>query len=243
MTDAFADTGRKPAPAKPVRPRDAGSLVIVDTTGRAPRVLFGRRRPDLKFAPGKYVFPGGRVDAADARLETEEALPEIEMRKLLVDMKGYPHPRRARALALAAIRETFEETGLVVGRRARAGERSSEPGWQAFYDMGFAPDLARLVMMARAITPKASPKRFDARFFLVSANAVAHRVDERDHEFGDLVWATFEEARALELHSMTRAIVDDVEDLWAVAEAHRASRPVPYYYDYQRSLIEVGTAS
>lgn len=243
MTQAFSDTGRRPEPAKPVRPRDAGSLVIVDTTKGAPRVLFGRRRPDLKFAPGKYVFPGGRVDAADARLETSEALSEIEMAKLMADMKGYPLAQRARALALAAIRETFEETGLVVGRRARAGETSSEPGWQAFYGMGFAPDLSRLVMMARAITPKASPKRFDARFFLVPADAIVHRVDERDHEFGDLVWATFEEARALELHSMTRAIVDDVEDLWAVGPAERAHRPVPYYYDYQRSLIEPGRAS
>ncbi len=152
-------------------------------------------------------------------------------------------PNAPRALALAAVRETFEETGLVVGRRAKAGETSVEPGWKAFYGMGFAPELSRLVMMARAVTPKASPKRFDARFFLVSADAIVHRVDERDHEFGDLVWATFEEARALELHSMTRAIVDDVEDLWAVAESERARRPVPYYYDYQRSLISPGAAS
>ena len=238
MTEAFADSGRKPAPPKPVRPRDAGSLVIVDTANGAPRLLFGRRRPDLKFAPGKYVFPGGRVDAADIRLDIPDALPEIEIRKLLVDMKGYPHRQRARALALAAIRETFEETGLVVGRRVRVGEASSAGGWRAFYETGFAPDLTRLVMMARAITPKASPRRFDARFFLVPAEAVAHRVDERDHEFGDLVWATFEEARALELHSMTRAIVDDVEDLWAVPAAERAHRPVPYYYDYQRSFID-----
>lgn len=242
MTRASSDTVRTPEIRKPVRPRDAGSLVIVDTASGSPRILFGRRRLDLKFAPGKYVFPGGRVDVADMRLATSEQLPEIEVRKLLFDMKGRPGRARARALALAAIRETFEETGLVVGRPIVEGETTRAGGWQAFYATGFAPDLSRLIMMARAITPKASPRRFDARFFLVPAEAILHCVAERDHEFGDLVWATFAEARALELHSMTRAIVDDVEDLLAVAPMERAGRPVPYYYDYQRSFIDAGAA-
>jgi 8-oxo-dGTP pyrophosphatase MutT (NUDIX family) len=236
MTTAFTDTARKAEPAEPVRARDAGSLVIVDAGRGTPRILFGRRRPDLKFAPGKYVFPGGRVDAADTRLARSETLAEIEVRKLLVDMKRWPCRARARALALAAIRETFEETGLIIGTPGLSGKG---PGaWQAFFDTGYRPDLSQLVMMARAITPKSSPRRFDARFFLVPAEAISHRVDERDHEFGDLVWATFAEARALELHSMTRAIVDDVEDLLAVDPAERARRPVPYYYDYQRTFIE-----
>lgn len=234
MTAAFS-SARRPAPDKPVRPVDAGSLVIVDAAGGAPRILFGRRRPDLKFAPGKYVFPGGRVDAADTRLARSVALPEAEVAKLLVDMKRWPSTARAHALALAAVRETFEETGLIIGKPQRPARA---PGaWQAFFDTGFAPDLSGLVMMARAITPASSPRRFDARFFLVSAEAIGHRVDERDHEFGELVWATFTEARALELHSMTRAIVDDVEDLLAIPPERRAAQPVPYYYDYTRTVI------
>lgn len=237
MSTAFSSTRHTPEPAQPVRAVDAGSLVIVDTARGEPRILFGRRRPDLKFAPGKYVFPGGRVDAADTRLARAEALAEIEVDKLLIDMKRWPSRARARALALAAVRETFEETGLIIGKPVRHGQG---PGaWQAFFDQGYGPDLSQLVMMARAITPKSSPRRFDARFFLVPAEAISHRVDERDHEFGDLVWATFSEARALELHSMTRAIVDDAEDLLAIAPALRARRPVPYYYDYQRTFIEV----
>ncbi|MEZ5925008.1 MAG: NUDIX domain-containing protein [Hyphomicrobiaceae bacterium] len=243
MSEAFSDSGRKAAPAKPVRPRDAGSLVIVDAAEGLPRVLFGRRRPDLKFAPGKYVFPGGRVDVSDVRLRTAEELPSSEIDKLLVDMKGRPSPARARALALAAIRETFEETGLVIGARTDELRPTRAPGWQAFYATGYAPALSQLVMMARAITPKASPRRFDARFFMVSAEAISHRVEERDHEFGDLVWATFEEARALELHSMTRAIVDDLQDLLAVEPARRMATPVPYYYDYQRTFISPAPAS
>ena len=236
MTAAFS-SARKPAPERPVRPVDAGSLVIVDASQSEPRILFGRRRPDLRFAPGKYVFPGGRVDAADTLLARSEPFPETEVAKLLVDMKRWPSKARARALALAAVRETFEETGLIIGK-AQSGGRA--PGaWQAFLDTGYGPDLSGLVMMARAITPVSSPRRFQARFFLVSADAIRHRVDERDHEFGDLVWATFEQARALELHSMTRAIVDDVEDLLAIAPDQRATQPVPYYYDYQRTFIEV----
>ncbi len=236
MTAAFS-SARKPAPAQPVRPVDAGSLVIVDASKGEPRILFGRRRPDLKFAPGKYVFPGGRVDAADTLLARTEQLPGIETQKLLVDMKRWPSRARAVALALAAIRETYEETGLIIGTPMAQGRG---PGaWQAFFDTGYRPDVSGLVMMARAITPASSPRRFDARFFLVSADAISHSVDERDHEFGDLVWATFAEARALELHSMTRAIVDDIEDLLAIAPGERAARPVPYYYEYQRTFIEV----
>lgn len=236
MTAAFS-SARKPAPDRPVRPVDAGSLVIVDTSKGEPRILFGRRRPDLKFAPGKYVFPGGRVDAADTLLARTELLPGIETQKLLVDMKRWPSRARAVALALAAVRETYEETGLIIGTPLAKGRG---PGaWQAFFDTGYRPDISGLVMMARAITPASSPRRFDARFFLVSADAVSHSVDERDHEFGDLVWATFAEARALELHSMTRAIVDDIEDLLAIPPSERAARPVPYYYEYQRTFIEV----
>ena len=104
----------QPAPAKTLRPRDAATLIIIDNSGDAPRVLMGKRHPGHKFMPGKYVFPGGRVEPEDRRMATAGALdPHVEA-KLNVRVPR-PSPAFARAIALAAIRETFEETGVVIG--------------------------------------------------------------------------------------------------------------------------------
>lgn len=54
-----------PAKSRPVRPRDAASLIIIDRSGSEPRFLLGKRHEKHKFMPGKYVFPGGKTDACD----------------------------------------------------------------------------------------------------------------------------------------------------------------------------------
>ncbi len=100
-----------------LKPRDAATLIIIDNVGGAPRILLGRRRPEQIFLPNKFVFPGGRVDAADRSIEPLSNLRQPELSKLMVDMKGSPAtPLRARALAMAALRETFEEAGIVIGK-------------------------------------------------------------------------------------------------------------------------------
>src|SRR5262245_62070767 len=100
-------TPANPSKARALRPRDAATLIIVDDTSGEPRVLLGRRRPDMVFMPGRYVFPGGRVDRTDRQMEFSSDLKQDELRKLLVGMKGTPSEARARALGLAAVRETF----------------------------------------------------------------------------------------------------------------------------------------
>lgn len=72
---------------------------------------------------------------------------------------------RARALALAAIRETFEEAGLLVGRRVAFVPRTRARGWAAFLAHGVVPALDALEYVARVITPPGNPRRFDTRFF------------------------------------------------------------------------------
>ena len=62
-------------------------------------MLLGKRRLDMKFMPGKYVFPGGRVDKADRTVAVGDDLASAEIEKLMVDMKGGPSQQRARALA------------------------------------------------------------------------------------------------------------------------------------------------
>ncbi len=223
--------------AKTLRPRDAATLIIVDRTGNAPRVLLGKRRMDMKFMPGKYVFPGGRVDPADRFAASGGDLPALEIKKLMLDMKGTPSPVRARALALAAVRETFEEAGLVIGAPANGAAPPKGGSWRRFHETGYTPLLSPLTYFARAITPPGRTRRFDTRFFCVDAEAIVHRTDAPDEELSGLVWMTIEEARSLDLPPITRVILEDLTDRLKSGHLHDAKAPVPYYHNRNGSFL------
>ena len=122
----MTETNEKPSRA--VRPRDAATLVLFRREAGRPKVLMGQRHRGHKFMPDAYVFPGGRVDRSDGYVPFARPLrPEVE-RKL--SLTASPH--RARALALAAVRETFEETGLILGEPGGGPVRRSPKGWQAY---------------------------------------------------------------------------------------------------------------
>ena len=234
-----------PAPAAPksatLRPRDAATLILVDSSQGLPRVLLGKRRLDMKFMPGKYVFPGGRVDRPDRTVESSDDLANSEITKLLVDMKGGPNPSRARALALAAVRETYEEAGLVIGAPRSGQKAPGEASWQRFFDLGFVPKLAPLRFFARAITPPGRPRRFDTRFFCVDAQAIVHRGPPPEDELSDLVWMALEEARGLDLPPITRVILEDLGDRLKLGPLTGGDAPVPYYFHrngtFKREMI------
>ena len=99
-----------------VRPKDASTLIIVDRSGTEAKVLLGKRHHAHKFMPGKFVFPGGRLEPNDRLMPIAAGLNPVTEKYLMAQMKR-PSAARARALALAAIRETFEETGLKTRRR------------------------------------------------------------------------------------------------------------------------------
>lgn len=234
------------AKARALKPRDAATLIIVDTKEHAPRVLLGKRRMDLKFHPGKYVFPGGRVDKADRTVKASDALAAADLARLQVDMKGGPSPTRARALALAAIRETYEEAGLIIGTpvdRTAGAKPQADPSWQRFFDLGFAPRLSAITFVARAITPPGRPRRFDTRFFCVAAEAIAFRGEPPEQELSDLVWMSIEDARSLDLPPITRIILEDLQERLARGPGAQHSAPVPYYFfrngTRRRDLISV----
>ena len=224
-----------------LRPRDAASLIIIDGSQGKPRVLIGRRHSKQKFVPNKYVFPGGRVELADSRLVLDDHLEHDEVRTLLHDMKGKASAARARGLALAAVRETFEETGLVIGKSAAQPGESRSPAWQSYFAQGVTPQLSRLTFVARAITPPRRPRRYDTRFFAVSADDVVRSVGEGDGEFTELHWTTFEEAQLFDLHAMTRTVLDDLADRLDTDLRPRRDAPVPYYFSrnglFLRELI------
>lgn len=219
-----------------LRPVDAATLIVLDRSGAEPRVLMGRRNPNLKFMPNRFVFPGGRSESGDARLPVAGELPPAIAAQLL-DRCVKPSPARVRRLALAAIRETFEETGLVIGARCALSGPSEGP-WQGFFATGHAPDLAALAYLARAITPPRRPRRFDTRFFVVDAARIAARVEGLvgpDSELVELAWLTFAETASQPLPAITRVILADLEATLA-EDALGRPRAVPFYHERNRAF-------
>lgn len=231
MTNSSAETEKAPAAAKrTLRPRDAATLIIVDSAGAEPRVLMGRRGDTQVFMPGKYVFPGGRVDKEDRHVEAADELRSGEVAKLMLDMKGTPSQLRARALGLAAIRETFEEAGVVIGQqKAQSAAAGKYASWTPFAATGHLPSLSSLTFFARAITPPGRPRRYDTRFFCVEASHISHRVEVRDGELSSLDWFTFDEMRGLDLPGITRVVLEDLADRMSVGWSPTVDVPVPFY--------------
>jgi 8-oxo-dGTP pyrophosphatase MutT (NUDIX family) len=217
------------------RPRDAATLILVDRSGATPKVLLGKRHGGHKFMPGKFVFPGGRAEPDDRRMAVATALQPGVERALMQRVKR-PSAVKARALALAAIRETFEETGLLLGAR-RDPAPTPEGPWREFAKAGLYPDLASLHFIARAITPPRRPKRFDTRFFSVDASAIAHRVDNvvhADAELVELVWMPISEARTLDMPTITGVVLQELEARVAAGFGH--DLPVPCYHMRQKKF-------
>lgn len=216
-----------------VRPRDAATLILMDRTGRKTRVLMGKRHTDHVFMPGKFVFPGGRIEPGDRAMAVAGALDGICEARLMSRMTR-PSPLKARALALAAIRETGEETGLLLGTRDVGAPDSVPLGttWSLFQENGVLPDLEPLHFIARAITPPRRPRRFDTRFFAADRRAVAVDMPGAvgpQSELIELVWVTLDEARTLDLPTITHVIL---EELAARLEAGFSRHlPVPYYVE------------
>ena len=211
------------------RPSDAATLILIDRTTSTPKVLLGKRHHGHKFMPGKFVFPGGRVESHDRTMPVASPLdPQAE--KKLMQRVARPSAQKARALALAAIRETFEETGLLLGARREPAAPPPDGPWREFAQAGFYPDLSALHFIARAITPPGRPRRFDTRFFSVDARAVAHRVEDVVHaeaELVELTWLPIVEARELDLPTITGVILQELLDRVAAGFGH--DLPVPFY--------------
>ena len=212
-----------------VRPKDAATLILVDRSGSVPKVLLGKRHHGHKFMPGKFVFPGGRVDRADQRMPVARTLhPHTEAH--LIKRLQRPSVAKARAFALAAIRETFEETGLLLGVQGRATTKVPPGPWAAFAEANILPDLGALHFIGRAITPPGRPRRFDARFFTMDATAIAHRIDGvtgPDAELVELVWMPLAQAKELDMPAVTGVMLEELDARIADGFAH--DLPVPFY--------------
>jgi 8-oxo-dGTP pyrophosphatase MutT (NUDIX family) len=213
-----------------VRPRDAATLVLVRREAREPRILMGQRHARLAFMPGKFVFPGGRVDPHDARIPFVTPLrPEVERR---LRAEARVSATRARALGLAAIRETFEETGLLVGEKREVPVRTASRSWSAFLGRGVVPMLHVLDLVARAITPPGNPRRFDTRFFLADARHVVGDAEEDlagSGELQGLHWVPLARARDLDVPDVTAMVIDEVARRLAAVDPEHVGVPFVRY--------------
>jgi 8-oxo-dGTP pyrophosphatase MutT (NUDIX family) len=214
--------------AQPIR--DAACLILVDRSEAEPRVLMGRRRTTQVFLPNKWVFPGGRVDDEDRVLAAQLAAQALEV----------AHEASRLSFVLAAIRELFEEAGLLLDEPH--SQRLALPStWQQFARSGRMPATAHLTPLARAITPPGQPRRFDTWFFLAERSNVSRRTFEPDGELLDLAWFTLTEVRALDLPDITRLIVDDVASWLNLGPGTRTAH-IPFYFQdfdgYTRTLID-----
>ena len=214
---------RPPGPAAPRAQRGAPQRSY-RRQGGVLEVLMGERNRKHRFLPERYVFPGGRVDGIDSRVRVATALRNDVTAQLERRLK----PSRARAVALAAVRETFEETGLIIGAPDPDQARGVPEQWRPFFASGMGPALHHLDYVARAVTPPFRPLRFDARFFMIDQRHVTGDL-RGSGELLDLRWFTIGEACGLELARVTLKVLEHVDELAADQPPRSPDRPIPYF--------------
>ena len=197
--------------------RDAATVIVLRDRTTHPRVLMGQRGAKAAFMPNKFVFPGGAVDPQDATIPFIQPLNALCAMRLEEDAPTGVSP----ALAAAAIRELWEETGQILGRSGTWSETPPED-WIAFASRGYVPNAAPMQFVFRAITPPGRPRRFDARFFLLDAEDLATDPDDfsaASDELSHLQWIDLNDIRAFDLPFITEVVLAEI--------AARATDPSP----------------
>jgi 8-oxo-dGTP pyrophosphatase MutT (NUDIX family) len=220
-----------------LKPRDAATLILIDRAHAVPKVLLGRRHTRHRFMPGKFVFPGGRIEIADRGMPAAAPLHGQDIAHLMRKVSR-PSIAKAAAYALAAVRETYEETGLMLGVPSANRIAAPSGAWEAFGKAGIIPDLSAIHFVARAITPPKRPLRFDSRFFAADSSAIAHRAEGfvgPDAEFIELVWLPITEARSLDMPGITMVVLEELQD--RIAAGMSRDLPVPLYRMVRKHFV------
>lgn len=204
--------------------KDAATIVLLRRDTDETRVLMGQRGSKAAFMPDKFVFPGGRVDHTDYNVPGVVG-PDDKQRMLL---NTHTQQDVAEALTNAAIRELWEETGLIMGRPTEDAHEVA-PDWHGFFAQKLVPDASHLTYFFRAVTPPGRPRRFDARFFLGEASGVAGDLDDFSSASGELShlqWVDLKSARNFSLPFITEIVLSEVEDILAKPDQ---ARTIPFF--------------
>lgn len=197
--------------------RDAASLLVV--SDRPPfRVLMGRRPASARFMPGVYVFPGGAVESGDAAVTVRHAFDDTDVHRMQAADADH-----ARALGVAALRETFEETGLVCACGDDVVDWADVAAGQGL------PDLSQLRYLGRALTPTVSSIRFHARFFVVRATVEA-MTPRASPELSDPCWVDLGAPGTLPIPGVTRFMLDELSR-WLADEGESTAPPFYHWHD------------
>lgn len=204
--------------------RNAATVIVIRNRMSEPSILMGQRGAKAVFMPNKFVFPGGAVDTGDADIPLAAGLPDQCAARISDDVDA----ALGHAIPVAAIRELWEETGLILGTK---GIWQGDPpaDWQSFADTGHIPDASALQFVFRALTPPGRPRRFDARFFLLDVDAIASDPDDfaaASDELSHLQWVPLTRARSFDMPFITEVVLAEVE-----ARARDLAPPasVPYF--------------
>ncbi|MET1028985.1 MAG: hypothetical protein ABWY00_17575 [Dongiaceae bacterium] len=207
---AVADTAVRTGIVKPV---DAAALVLIRRgAAGAGEVLLGRRHMRAGFLPDIYVVPGGRVDGADS---LPSGFPETVHPAIAEMLDSGGSRRPAAAFLRAALRETHEEAGLLVGRPSDKDSiaPANQPIWQAYAAASLSPDFAGFDFLLRAITPVTSRRRYNTRFFLADGDLACGTIGG-DGELEDLGWRRQSELDALNIVDVTLAVLTEAFRRW-----------------------------
>src|SRR6266478_4783202 len=178
-----------------VRPKDAATLILVDRDGRVPKVLLGKRHHGHKFMPGKFVFPGGRVDPADRNMPAARPLDPSTEAHLMKRLQR-PSAAKARAIALAAANILPD-----LGALHFIGRAITPPGRPRRFDARF------FTMDASAIA-----QRIDG-------------VIGPDAELVELVWMPLKDAKQLDMPAVTGVMLEELDARIADGFAHELPVP------------------
>lgn len=221
--------------SSPVTPRPSASLVLMRETAEIPYVLMGTRQRTMRFMPGYLVFPGGTVDSEDseiaqglsAHISTQNGLA----RNTVID--------DGRAYLWTAIRETAEETGLLLGTTGAWSSNFQEPTAKLFTEAGLRPSSEKLGLIGRAITPESSPIRFDALFFLASGEHLSGAIAPNE-ELEGVSWLRVDLALAADdMADVTRFMLARALVAWSRShpyEPYDSALPT-YTYDLSETPI------
>jgi len=214
-----------------IRPRNASTMILLDGPPDDPVVLMGKRNKNLKFMPGAIVFPGGSVDRFDGSVPASRELTEITRSRLVSAMRGRPTERGARGLAMAAIREVAEESGLLLGDKIAFD--CEHPQWADFRERQITPSLSGIRLFARAITPPGMSRRFDTWFFVAHKSSIGYIPDggfAPDGELEDLQWIRPEDAITENSREITRVMLVELIQRLRQDKDLTHGYPAPYYY-------------
>ena len=213
--------------------RHAATVIMVRDQATNPRILMGQRGAKAAFMPNKFVFPGGAVDAGDATIPLATTMQQSCIQRLSHETDT----ALISALAAAAIREVWEETGLILGQTG-AWDATPPTDWAGFAQAGYLPSAAGLRFIFRAITPPGRPRRFDARFFMVDAAQVCGDLDDFSHacdELSHLQWIALDDVRHFDLPFITEVVMAEVNRLIRSGER---PKNVPFFRnDDEESLF------